>query len=188
MGDISRQNSGSPVIATNRFIFTIWISQITALSKTVRFGTLSATSCGDRSLWQNVSCVIVAFKTEVASTRRRDKLQFQVAFCVMANSCSNLTPLPYRKDRTGPREEPLRLQQTFPSRWGMAGEDKGLRFSTFKGLKARVFSLKKSTAAAFPVSLRHQIWNRKQYFYRRKCCFRIGNSSKHFKSRKKTES
>ena len=87
-------------------------------------------------------------------------------------------PLPPRRPERS-REEPRRLQQTFPSRG--AGK---LRFSTFKGLKTRVFSLK-STAAAFPVSFRHQIWNRKQYYNRRKCYFRIGNSSKHFKSRQK---
>lgn len=106
----------------------------------------------------------------------------------MASSCANLCS----RIRPRPRWLPSPAAKTgkIPWRASQATTDLSLpgvgklRFSTFKGLKTRVFSLK-STAAAFPVSFRHQIWNRKQYYNRRKCYFRIGNSSKHFKSRQK---
>ena len=55
------------------------------------------------------------------------------------------------------REEPRRLQQTFPP---------GVRGGGV--LITRVFSLKKSIAVPFLLSFRYQIWNRKQYYDRRK--------------------
>ena len=63
---ISRQNSGSPVIATNWFIFTMLISQIPELmftfviplAKTVCFSTLRAPNCGDRSVYDKMLRVL----------------------------------------------------------------------------------------------------------------------------------